>query len=68
MTFDADRAIFGRGLVDGEVRIHIDPDDGIPVARIGGERPLQFFSRCYGFSLTWPGCSVYSEPSAPSAA
>ncbi len=58
----------GRGLVDGQVRIDIDPDDGIPVARIGGERPLQFFSRWYGFSLTWPKCSVYSEPSAPSAA
>jgi hypothetical protein len=65
-------ALLADGLIDGELHIQVDPDDGIPVARIsnGEERPFQLFSRWYGFSLTWPRCRVYSATasSEPSAA
>ena len=65
-------ALIGEGLTDGDLQIRIDPDDGIPVARInpaaeGEQRPFQLFSRWYGFSLTWPGCRVYSASAEPSA-
>lgn len=51
----------GRGL-----RIAMG-QDGIPTAtwEDDGSLPLQFFTRWYGFSYTYPGCEVYSATSSP---
>ena len=48
--------------IDGrELRVQIGELDAVPSAVWSdGTRPLQLFSRWYGFSLTYPGCEVYS--------
>ncbi len=48
--------------LDG-VHLHIGVGeiDRVPYAVAeDGSRPLQLFSRWYGFCLTWPDCEVYS--------
>jgi hypothetical protein len=52
-------------LVDGRIiTVFIDPDDHIPHAIFDNEtadqRPMQLFSRWYGFYLTYPECEIYS--------
>lgn len=55
-----DDELNGRSL-----RIRIGQDDGIPVAMWGdGSRPLQLFTRWYGFSYTFPGCQIYGDSRA----
>ena len=48
--------------VDGQpLHIVIGDVDAVPYAvRSDDTRPIQLFSRWYGFSLTYPGCEVYS--------
>ena len=42
------------------LRIRINSGDGIPYAEFtDGRRPLQLFTRWYGFSYTFPGCQIY---------
>jgi Protein of unknown function (DUF3179) len=42
-------------------------EDFVPVATWDdGSRPLQLFTRWYGFSYTYPGCEVWSESDAAS--
>ena len=47
------------------IRITIGRDDEVPFAIFTDDRsrPLQLFSRWYGYSLTFPGCEVYREGS-----
>lgn len=44
--------------------VYIDPDDQVPHAIYDSgkdeERPMQLFSRWYGFYLTYPDCDIYS--------
>ena len=41
------------------LRVRIGDDDSVPFAEWSdGERPLQLFSRWYGFSYTYPGCAI----------
>jgi hypothetical protein len=52
--------------LDGHsILVYIDADDQTPHAifnhEIGEQRPMQLFSRWYGFSLTYPECDVYSS-------
>jgi len=49
------------------VRIRVDPASKVPVAAFldDGSRPLQLFTRWYGFSATYPGCEVWGEPVTP---
>jgi len=36
--------------------------DGVPRATwADGSEPMQLFTRWYGFSFTWPGCSIYGQ-------
>ena len=47
-------------LEDRNLSITIGDDDGVPNAVWEDDsRPLQLFTRWYGFSLTYPGCHVY---------
>ena len=48
--------------IDGErIRIFVDPLDSMPSAEyMDGSRPVQLFTRWYGFSSTFPGCEIYS--------
>ena len=48
--------------LDGQrLRIEIGEVDAVPfAARSDGSRPVQLFTRWYGFSLTYPGCEIYS--------
>jgi hypothetical protein len=51
--------------LDGQlITVYIDPDDQVPHAiydsRKDEERPMQLFSRWYGFYLTYPDCEIYS--------
>ena len=50
-------------LVNGkEVKIAVRQDDSRPGATLSdGTKPLQYFLRWYGFALTFPGCSVYTN-------
>ena len=63
------RSRIGSGIEDrlaGQaLRIEINPADGVPFA-IGpdGVRPLQLFSRWYGFSLTFPDCEIHDQDNA----
>lgn len=50
--------------LDGQlITVYIDPDDQVPHAiyDLGKdeERPMQLFSRWYGFHLTYPDCDIY---------
>jgi hypothetical protein len=55
--------------IDGRpIHVAIDPTSKIPFAQYldDNTRPMQLFTRWYGFSLTYPGCEVYGEgTSAP---
>jgi hypothetical protein len=51
-------------LEGNKIIITIDPDNYIPMAfydesESKTDRPMQLFTRWYGFSLTFPGCSIY---------
>ncbi len=47
-------------LGDRRLCITIGADDGVPNAVWEDDsRPLQLFTRWYGFSFTYPGCNVY---------
>jgi hypothetical protein len=51
--------------LDGQIiTVYIDPDDQVPHAIYDSgkdeERPMQLFSRWYGFYLTYPDCDIYS--------
>jgi hypothetical protein len=55
----------GEGIddkIDGQtLHIHIG-EDAVPVAKWGdGSRPMQLFTRWYGFSYTYPDCEVWGE-------
>ena len=55
----------GEGIddeIDGRpLRIHVG-EDAVPVAKWdNGSRPLQLFTRWYGFSYTYPDCEVWGE-------
>ena len=46
------------------LHIHIG-EDAVPVAKWdNGSRPLQLFTRWYGFSYTYPDCEVWGESEA----
>ena len=58
-------AAIGDGIVDiwqkRPLRIGVNVNDGIPEARFeDGSRPLQLFTRWYGFAYTFPGAEIYS--------
>jgi len=58
----------GKGIddeIDGQaLHIHIG-EDAVPVAKWNnGSRPLQLFTRWYGFSYTYPDCEVWGESEA----
>ena len=58
----------GEGIddeIDGRaLHIHIG-EDAVPVAKWdNGSRPLQLFTRWYGFSYTYPYCEVWGESEA----
>lgn len=70
-VIDGDRACFYpvSALLDGPVEDRWDDRtlvvvkrelDGVPRAtwKDGGEPPMQLLSRWYGFSFTWPDCTV----------
>lgn len=41
------------------LEVRVRPEDGTPHGRFeDGEVPFQLFTRWYGFSLTYPGCSI----------
>lgn len=43
-----------------KLQVTLNPVDGVPRATFqDGTRPLQYFLRWYGFSLTFPNCSIY---------
>jgi hypothetical protein len=47
------------------LRVHVDRTDGIPAAIWDdGTRPFQVFTRWYGFSFTYPGCTIH-DPARP---
>jgi len=49
-------------------RLHagLDPDSGVPFAEdAASARPLQLWSRWYGFSLTYPDCRIVDRPDPP---
>jgi hypothetical protein len=47
------------------LRVAVDPEDHIPfAARPDGSRPLQLFSRWYGFSATYPDCKIHGSVGA----
>jgi hypothetical protein len=53
-----------RGLVDALAGRTLEVStgaDGIPQAvyKDGGGRPMQLFTRWYGFCCSWPGCGIY---------
>jgi len=55
----------GEGIddeIDGQT-LHIGiGEDAVPVAKWDdGSRPLQLFTRWYGFSYTYPNCDVWNE-------
>jgi hypothetical protein len=59
------KRIIGGGIddeIDGRsLHIRIGEDD-VPVAKWDdGNRPLQLFTRWYGFSYTYPDCEVFGE-------
>ena len=44
------------------LRVHVDKKDGFPVALWDdGTRPFQVFTRWYGFSFTYPGCTIHTK-------
>jgi hypothetical protein len=44
------------------VRISLDKGAGVPFAmREDGIRPIQLFTRWYGFSYTYPGCDIFER-------
>ncbi len=57
-------------LDDRDLDLRIHPESQIPEAiwSDGGGRPLQLFSRWYGFSFTYPGCEIYGSEVAPASA
>ena len=57
-------ALLGDGLEDrwqGDLlHISVNPHDGIPEACFtDGSRPLQLFTRWYGFSFTYPETEIF---------
>jgi hypothetical protein len=51
--------------LDGRrITVYIDPEDQVPHAIYDNEtdeqRPMQLFSRWYGFYLTYPECDIYT--------
>jgi hypothetical protein len=52
-------------LAGRTLRIQIDPEDGMPKATWDdGSRPMQIFSRWYGFSYTYPDCELGGDGQA----
>ncbi|MFQ5553604.1 MAG: DUF3179 domain-containing (seleno)protein [Thermoplasmata archaeon] len=51
-------------LTSRSLRIHVDSETQVPTAvwSDDGTRPMQIFSRWYGFSATFPGTEVFSPP------
>jgi hypothetical protein len=49
--------------IDGHsVRIALHKEAGVPSAvRDDGIRPIQLFTRWYGFSYTYPGCDIFER-------
>lgn len=48
-------------ILDGiKLKVFIDENDHVPYALDEqGKKPMQLFTRWYGFSLTYPNCEVY---------
>ncbi len=45
------------------LRVEVGPIDRVPFAVWGdGKRPLQIFTRWYGFSFNYPGCGIFVGP------
>ena len=55
-----ERAPLEDTLGEHALAIRVD-EDGIPsaVRTDGGERPIQLFTRWYGFAYTYPGCELF---------
>jgi hypothetical protein len=58
------KAGIGEGIEDTwqghPLHIRINSDNGIPYAAFAnGHRPLQLFTRWYGFAYTFPACEIY---------
>lgn len=54
-----------KDLLDGRIiTVFIDPDDHVPHAiyddKTEDKRPMQLFTRWYGFYLTYPDCKIYT--------
>ncbi len=59
-------SMIGDGIIDAwagrELKLGLGPIDRVPFAEWeNGERPLQMFSRWYGFSATFPVCQIYGD-------
>lgn len=62
-------AKIGEGIDDelkGQpIKVQINKADSVPFAQFSnGTRPVQLFTRWYGFSYTFPGCEIYEESAA----
>jgi hypothetical protein len=57
-------SVIGSGLEDAwgdrQLEVRVGEDDHVPFARWSddGARPMQMFSRWYGFSYTFPNCTI----------
>jgi hypothetical protein len=50
---------------EGALRVSIHPDSQVPYAVWqDGARPMQLFTRWYGFSYTYPQCEIYGQSGA----
>lgn len=48
------------------LHIRMNSCDGIPYAEFpDGRRPMQLFTRWYGFSYTFPACEIYGHDTTP---
>ncbi len=49
-------------LGDHAISVGINESDGMPYAQLAeGTRPIQLFTRWYGFAYTYPGCEIYAK-------
>ena len=44
-----------------KVKIDVQPSGHMTAVLVSGARPQQYFIRWYGFSLNFPGCSIYGQ-------
>ena len=59
-------ALIGDGIEDGlnghAIHVSINESDGVPHAQLAqGTRPIQLFTRWYGFAYTYPDCEIYAK-------